>query len=206
MNRARIGVLLLAAVGLLPPREGRAQAPIVLLPGTHIRFALPPDARAVVAEVLVQRKDSLWVRPAETVDTVALALPSLARLDVSRGQKRSTLRGAGIGLLSGAVVGGVWGYFFFGSDCSTKPDTIPLLDDRFLVGQMGCILPRHDAVAAAVGAGLGGALGAGVGALIGHVILSDRWEPVPLTDRVKMAAWRGGQGRAYGVKFSYSIF
>ena len=41
-----ISVLLLAAVNLLPAYAGGAQAPEVLAPKTHIRFALLPDGRA----------------------------------------------------------------------------------------------------------------------------------------------------------------
>jgi hypothetical protein len=187
----RILIMGLAVAALPPIHPGWAQGPVVLAPKTRIRFALPSDERAVVAEVLVQRGESLWVRPLQATDTVTFSLSRLAHLDVSSGQKPNGRRGLGIGFLSGAVVGGVWGYAW-GQDCSTADST------------NSCWFPRGETALA--GAAAIGAVGALVGTLIGESILSDRWAPVPLTDRVNVAMWRGGRGRAYGMRFSYSIF
>ena len=187
----RISPSLLAALSLLPLRVGVAQAPVVLEPKTHIRFASLPNERAVVAEVLVQRGDSLWVRPMKVTDTVALALSMLAHLDVSRGIKRETWRGVGIGLLSGAVAGGALGAAL-GNRCSPAEPNGSCSSSRRML--------------ATIGAFSLGTTGAGVGALIGHAIRSDRWEPVPLADRVKVAIWRGGHGRPYGMELGYSVF
>jgi hypothetical protein len=191
MSDVRISVLLLAAVGLLPLRVGVAQGLVVLAPKTHIRFVLLPDERAVVAEVLVQRRDSLWVRPIQATDTVAFTLSRLSHLDVSRGLKRETWRGVGIGLLSGALVGGALGTAL-GNRCLPADPNDSCASSRRMLAKIGAVSL--------------GTTGAGVGALIGHAFRSDRWEPVPLTDRVKVAIWRGGQGHAYGMRFSYSIF
>ena len=90
---------------LLPPRVGRAQAAVTLAPHARIRYALPPGTQTVVANVLGQRGDSLWVRPAHVADTVAFALPNLVRLDVSRGSENHMLAFAVVGFICGSLDG-----------------------------------------------------------------------------------------------------
>lgn len=184
----RTSVLILAIVSLLSPRESDAQAPEVLAPKTRIRYALPTDRRAIIAEVVVHRGDSLWVRRTQSADTVVLALSTLAQLDVSRGRQGRALRGAGIGLLSGVVVGGAIGYAAGDADCS---------------GKFVCYDKPQ---AAAGGAAIFGLLGAGIGALIGRESRTDRWEPALLTSRGRIATWSGRRGSGYGLRFSYSVF
>ncbi|MGE5732356.1 MAG: hypothetical protein ACM37U_10465 [Gemmatimonas sp.] len=70
----RTSVLILAIVSLLSPREGVAQAPEVLAPKTRIRYELPTDRRAIIAEVLVHRGESLWVRRPQSADTAIFGL------------------------------------------------------------------------------------------------------------------------------------
>jgi len=184
----RISVLTLAIVSLLSPREGAAQAPEVLAPKTRIRYALPTDRRAIIAEVVVHRGESLWVRRRESADTVVLVASTLAQLDVSRGQQGHALRGAGFGLLSGVVLGGAIGYAAGDADCS---------------GKFVCYDKPQTA---AGGAAIFGLLGAGIGALIGRESRTDRWEPALLTSRGRIATWSGRRGNGYGLRFSYSVF
>ena len=99
----RISIAALAALTLFPGHSSWGQGHLVLAPGTHIRYSLSAGERAVEAEVIVQRGDSLWLRSLQTGRRLAVALPDLSRLDTSRGRDRHTLRGAGIGLLGGAA-------------------------------------------------------------------------------------------------------
>ena len=179
-------VCMLGVLSILSLRASCAQAPVVIAPATRIRFALPPVDRLRVAQVIVQRGDSLWVRPAQSEDTLALALKTLAHLDVSRGQHRNTLKGAGLGLLSGAAAGAILGYSL-GQDCST---------DSFVC------FPRDQT--SLMGAAYIGGLGAVVGALVGHSHVRDRWVSVLSPSRVKIVAWPANRG--FGVGLMRSTF
>ena len=165
------GLLSLASI-----RAIGAQAPPVIAPATRIRFALAPGDRMRIAQVIVQRNDSLWVRTASTDDTLALALATLGRLDVSRGQHRSTLKGAGLGLVSGAVAGAIIGYSA-GEDCSKSSFICFPRDQTTLMGAVYV-----------------GGLGAGVGALLGHFHVQDRWVSVRSPGRVKIAVFPANRG------------
>lgn len=187
-------IVLLAAASLLPFHVGRAQAPIVLAPNTKVRFTLPPAQPPTVAEVLVQRGDSVWVRPLKTADTVNFTFPMLARLEVPAGRERHPLAGAVVGLVVGAVVGAAAGQDA-GNDCS-EPGPYP---DIHM-----CLFPKNET--ALMGAVYIGALGAGVGALIGWLHETDRWRPVALPNQESIRAWRGGAGRDYGIGVTYRIF
>jgi hypothetical protein len=101
----RVPTPVFAVLSLLAPCIGGAQAPATLAPATRIRYALPPGKATVIANVVAQRGDSLWVRPVERADTVALALPNLARLEVSRGTENHVLLFAAVGLVAGAMDG-----------------------------------------------------------------------------------------------------
>ena len=168
-----------------------AQGPASLAPSDRIRFSLP-DRPAIVAEVLVQRGESLWVRLVRSADTVSLTLSELARLDISRGLKRHPVRGAVIGGISGAVVGGAIGYFFLG-DCSA-PRPYPGV-------YISCTSASQ---AALIGGADLGAVGAAVGAVVGSLIRTERWEPL-VERRGQVALWHSGRGRAYGIGFRYKL-
>jgi hypothetical protein len=104
----RAPFLVLAALSLAPFRASAVQTRLSLPPQTHIRVVLP-SREVIEAEVLVQRGDSLWVRSLTTRVTSSLALSAVTRLEVSMSQDRHVLRDAGIGLLGGAVIGGLLG-------------------------------------------------------------------------------------------------
>ena len=184
----RIAVLLLATLSLLAPAAAAAQVPVVLAPNTRIRYAVAPDTPAVVANVVAQRGDTLWVRPVHAADTLALGMSRLARLDVSHGKETHALHHAGVGFLIGAAAGGVLGYAG-GSDCSSS-DWI-------------CFSRGETAVFSAA---LFGAVGAGVGSVVGWVNPSERWEPVALPGSARFTLRSDGlRGRRYGVGFTITV-
>ncbi|HEX8724859.1 MAG TPA: hypothetical protein VF737_05660 [Gemmatimonadaceae bacterium] len=184
----RLPTLVLATLSLVAPAAVAAQAPIVLTPDTRIRYAVAPDTPAVVANVVAQRGDTLWVRPVRGADTLALGLSRLARLDVSHGKETHALHHAGVGFLIGAVGGGVLGYAG-GSDCSSS-DWI-------------CFSRGETAVFSAA---LFGAVGAGVGAIVGWVNPSERWEPVALPHDARLTFRPGGAGgRGYRVGITVTV-
>jgi len=73
----------------------------VLAAGTRIRVTLV-GRRPVIGRVVALIPDTLLARSARG-DTTAIVLSRIDRLTVSRGLRRQVWRGAGIGLLAGAV-------------------------------------------------------------------------------------------------------
>lgn len=109
------------------------------------------------------------------------------RLGPARG--RSAVRGIGIGLVTGAVLGAGLGYFGTESDDSGWE-----------------ILSREDV--AVIGAVFLGGTGAAAGGLIGYFAPSSRWEEVPVAPRPRHASAEGlriAPAGASQVRVSYSI-
>ena len=157
-------ICLSAVLLVLPLTATVAQeAPPPLEPGTRVRVTAP-DIDKYDGTLQAMRGDTL------TVDTLRIAVASVTRLDVYRGQKSKTgkgaLIGAGVGFVAGALTG------------------------LALCGERGtpCESDGSDyTAAAAVILGGGGALlGAGIGAVVGSQIKGDRWEEVPL-DRLQVS-------------------
>jgi hypothetical protein len=176
---------------VLSPYAIAAQTP-VLPPPTRIRYSLP-GGQPVVAEVLVQLRDSLWVRPERTADTVVLSVPSLSRLDVSLGRSGHGRRGAGIGFLTGVVLGGALG-LASGDDPKDSCD-----------GRLYCYKFSARDKALLYG-GLLGLLGSGVGAIVGANQKTDRWEPVLLTTIRANATQFGFSERRYQAGVRVTVF
>ena len=188
-GRMRVSVLVLTALSFVLPAATNAQAtPVVLAPNTRIRFTVAPDSAAVVARVVAQHGDSIWVRPERTGDTLSLRASSLARLDVSRGKETHARHAAGVGFLIGAVSGGIFGYAT-GEDCHPT-DWI--------------CFPRGETATA--GALMFGLLGAGAGAIVGWVMPVERWNHIlpPAAGRFTIGP-DGRGGRRYGVAFRVSL-
>lgn len=101
----RIPVLLLAVFSALLPRTGVAQGEVMLAPDTRIRYVPSPGMAHVVAHVVVQRGDSLWIRPVARSETVALGLRDLPRLEISRGTENHMVLFAAVGFVAGALDG-----------------------------------------------------------------------------------------------------
>ncbi|HEU4988568.1 MAG TPA: hypothetical protein VFT41_02145 [Gemmatimonadaceae bacterium] len=178
----------LLTLGVLAPAAIAAQRPTVLAPDTRIRFAVARDTPSIVATVVAQRGDTLWVRPVRAADTLALGLSHLARLDVSRGKHTRALHHAGVGFLVGAVTGGVLGYAT-GTDCTS--------------GEWICFPRSETAAFAGVAFGM---IGAGVGAIVGWARPTERWEAVALPADARFTLTSDGRGgRRYGVRFTLTV-
>ncbi len=114
-------------------------------------------------------------------DTLSVPVDLVTRLDVRRGRKTNTGKGAGIGFLLGGVVGAVIGY-------ASYEECVPQ-------GWFSCIGPNFGPGLVALVGGLVGGLGGGsVGAVIGTAIETDRWQEVPL-DRLRVSLGPQRDGR-----------
>lgn len=105
------------------------------------------------------RSDTLLLRIAAEQAEIRLPLAALRRLETTQGRKSRWARGAGIGLLTGAVAGGVIGGAV---GASSDPDFAGL----------------H----AVAGIALGATTGFAVGAIAGSFLTTDRWVEIPISD------------------------
>ena len=109
--------------------------------------------------------DTLHIRVRSNGAAFAIPTASIAHLAYLDGTRGNTLRGAGVGLLGGALLGGVIG--------STQS-----LEGSFFF---------NEGQGPLVGVVLGAPAGLLVGAVIGALIRSDRWRTVPFVDRIRVA-------------------
>lgn len=107
--------------------------------------------------------DTLRLAPAGRAEPLAIALGTLARLEVQRGRQSAAGKGALIGFGIGAAAG-VTLAVATSQTCEEGRDP-------------GCLGPGIEAIAGAVVVGFAGA---GVGALVGSVTRQDRWVTVPV--------------------------
>jgi hypothetical protein len=186
-----LGFVLGAAVGA--PREAAAQlsassASVVLPPGSRVRVTAPATGR-VVGTLLSATADSVRLEVTDG-SSLALSTTSLSALELSAGVRRNAWRGAGIGLLVGAGVGGVVGLATYRrAECYDNP-----IEGFF------CDLVNRTSRSVTVvsDAALFGTAGAIVGAIVGQVG-RERWVRVTLGRsgvRVGITPWRiGGDTR-----------
>ncbi len=166
---------------------GLAAQHTLVTPGARVRVSAPTVAeRPLLGTVVALEVDTLIVDARGYAHPLALPLASLAWLEVSRGQKSRTLKGAGIGFL----VGGAAGLATAAIVCAIAGDCAA--DD-----------PYTGLVYAVFGV-LGAGVGALTGAIIGSTIKVDRWEAVPL-DRIRVSLTPtapGGVGVTVHVRWS----
>jgi hypothetical protein len=131
-----------------------------LVPGDRVRVETLGDRDTLTATIESVTGDELVLRSAGGARPLRLSLGQLNRLDVARGTRSQWRKGALIGLIPGAVLGGLLGV---GLEC-----------DAEISG--GCV-DEEGSVAASglVGAVIGGAVTATVGALVGLAFKTDRW-------------------------------
>ncbi len=140
---------------------GLAAQHTLVTPGARVRVSAPTVAeRPLLGTVVALEVDTLIVDARGYAHPLALPLASLAWLEVSRGQKSRTLKGAGIGFLVGGAAGLATAAIWCAIDCDAGD-------------------PYTGLVYAALGV-LGAGVGALTGAIIGSTIKVDRWLDVPL--------------------------
>jgi len=139
-----------------------------LAPGSRVRVTAPATGR-FVGTLLQATDDSVRVELASG-SSITLPPSRLTRVELSAGVQHHGWKGAGIGLLSGAVVGGAIGFATYRRS-SCIPDAL---------ARIFCDLIDRTSreVTVAGDAALAGTAGAIVGALVGHVG-RETWVTVP---------------------------
>ena len=140
-----------------------------LAPGARVRVTAPVTGR-VVGTLVQATSDSFRVELASG-SSIAFPATGVSRLELSAGVQRHGWKGAGIGLLVGASVGGVIGLATYRrTDCNE-----PLLE-TFVCSFVDRTSQQVTVIADAA---MVGTVGAIVGALIGHAG-RESWVRVPL--------------------------
>ena len=150
--------LLLALLIAAPAFAAPSETPPVLEVGSRARVTLlANDTPKVVGSVLSLPADTLVLAAEPDSAPRAIARLDIEKLELSRGLKSSSGKGATIG----AVIGMLW--------LGLSAAAVANVDG-----------PTDDAVAAGFLGGAVGAIGgAGVGALIGSAFRHEQWEKVP---------------------------
>ena len=184
----RHATILVAILAFVPLASATAQVPV--RPGARVRvaghFCQPSYSNCVegrpehrVGTFVAWKADTLVVQ--SNGDTLSVPVNLVTRLDVSRGRKTNTAKGAGIGFLLGGLVGAVIVY-------ASYEECVPQ-------GLFSCIGPNYGPGAyALVGGVIGGFGGLVAGALIGSATNTDRWEEVPL-DQLRVSFGPQPDGR-----------
>ncbi len=182
--------LLLLALLLATPADLIAQQepvateddPVQVRAGDRVRVTAPGlFLGRLVGRVVTLTADSCVLKIEGRADTTAIALASLTKLEVRRGQRSHWLEGAAIGVVAGMVVGYTFSY--------------PL--------GAACTAEVYDRCIATGGSLIGGVLGFLIGADLGRKYKGDRWQRVPL-DRLRVGlgpAPGGGLAAAISITF-----
>lgn len=148
-----------------------------LEPGARVRLISPTlQSDQQIVRILSAGRDTVVFRSERNPVTRSLALNEISAVEVSLGERRRTRRGAVIGLLSGAAIGGIAGYVAY------EPCT----------GFCLTLGSNSAAGDAAIGGAVGGVLGLLVGTTIGWLSKSEKWQRVQLNTRVGVATSRSG--------------
>jgi len=139
--------------------DDKTGALATLAPGDRVRVEVKGDRDTLIATIESVTADELVLKSMGAAQPLRLSLGQLDQLEVSRGSRTQWRKGAVIGLIPGAVVGGLAGALIqcdpYASDCN--PDATLAAAG----GLAGAII-------------LGGAT-ATVGALIGLAFKTDHW-------------------------------
>ena len=160
----RYAAFVFAVLAVTPLARVTAQEPPPVKVGDRVRVTAPDQALSKYTGTLTGvYRDTL------TLDTLHVPLQSVTRLEVSRGQKSKTGKGALIGAGVGFAAGAITGLAFCArgtSSCESDTD--------------------YTGLAVLILGGGGALLGAGLGAGVGSSVKVDRWEDVPL-DRLRVS-------------------
>src|SRR5258706_11693843 len=86
-----------------------AQGPLPVTPGQRVRLSLDGGHGRVAGVLVSQDGDSVAILSSADVPAIAIPQNSVAAVEVSAGRHSNAGVGAAIGLLGGAVVGGMLG-------------------------------------------------------------------------------------------------
>jgi hypothetical protein len=159
-------------------------------PGDRVRLTLEsPASRPLVGTFIREHTDSFWVELPGHPALVTVARNATARLEVSRGQHRATLRGAAIG----AGLGAIGGFVASGVDASqSRP-----CGSAAFVG--ACVTDWYGR--AFRGGLIGAVVGGAIGAVLGSVVRTERWAGVPLGQVAELTLAPRGAGLALSLGF-----
>jgi len=147
----------LIAIALAAPvaEADQTSGPLsTLTSGDRVRLQLAGTDGSLRATIESATADELVLRPQGAAEPLRLGLAQLQSLEVARGRSSHWLKGAAIGFMPGALLGGL-----VGARSTCYPD-----DNECFNGGL-----------AVVGALTGGIVTASVGALIGLAFRTDRW-------------------------------
>jgi len=158
VNCVRRVSLILACAAAFAPAAAWAQTDVQ--PGARVRLLTSTADTLMHGTVVTLDSASLLLAPAPEAEFVRVPLAGVERLEVSRGRARSTVTGAVVGTLAGALGG------YGAARIFSRPE-----ECEFVCG-----------AAQAGSAALGGALGLVLGGMIGSSTPHgpERWRPVPV--------------------------
>lgn len=143
-----------------------------IAPGDRVRVTAPSmDLEKGVGTVAALETDTLVVNTGERADALEVPLADVTKLEVHRGQKSRTGRGA----LIGAGVGALAGVATVAIACASTTGGCDF-------SESGGSDELSDLAVATALVLMGTVVGAGVGAIIGLATRVDRWQAVPLDD------------------------
>jgi len=159
-------------------------------PGERVRLTMGSAfSRRLVGTLIHQDPESVWVQLGGHAAPVAVARSAATRLEISRGHRRATINGAGIG----AGLGAIGGFVFSGLAASeSRPCGSPGLVGVCLTDWYG---------RAFRGGLIGGAVGALIGAALGYAVRTEVWAGVPLGQTHHLSLAPRGSGLALSLAF-----
>lgn len=174
--RSVLSVLFAFTILSSAPSAAVGQQSVDLESGVRARLVsatLPPEQQVV--RIVSTTRDTVVFRSERYPVTRSLAVSEISAVDVSLGQRRQTARGAGIGLLSGVVIGAVAGYATF-EPC----------EGWCLFG------PSTRSGSVALSATAGGLLGLVAGTTIGFLRKTEKWKRVRTNTTIGVSPYRRG--------------
>ena len=150
-----VAVLLGSATSVAGQEPAVASVVSTLTPGTRVRV-LTTIVQSRVRGVVVAVDDTVLTLAPEGGLPLKVSLLSITQMDVSLGQRRNTLKGLAIGVLSGIALG----------------FAMPVDPETCYSQNTTSFCSRRDAI------GGGTVLLGGLGTVIGALIKTDRWAPI----------------------------
>jgi hypothetical protein len=174
-------IVLVASAGLRAEASAQAAtrgATVVLAPGARVRVTSSATGR-IVGTLVPTGPDSIGVALGAG-SSIVLSNAGISRVELSAGVRRQGWRGAGVGLLAGAGMGGVIGLATYRRTHCEDP-VLDVLVCSFVDRTSRSVTVIADAA-------IGGTVGAIAGALIGQVA-REQWIRVPVLPDGTRIGW-----------------